>query len=80
MGASVGFPNRKDAEFRQGFLDDVNYLVVALRVRGFEKESRLNQVIEGVVDNAFRRFVVVELHANPQAFDGRVGMKNLISL
>ena len=75
---SVGFPDREDTELLQGILDDVNHLVVALRVRGLEKESRFNQVMEGVVDNAFGRFVIVELHANPEALNPGVGMKEFV--
>ncbi len=67
----VGGSDAKDAVIHDGAFEDVDHLVIAVRVWRFEEESWLDQVVNGVVNDTFEKLIVFEPDLDPDALDHR---------
>jgi len=66
----------QNAMVGQAAFAHVDQFVVAVRIGGKEKESRVDQIAEGVKDDALHNFAIEKLQPHPDAMDdGRAGMK-----
>lgn len=62
-------------------LQNIDQLVISIRVRRSEKEAVLQDEVPSIADNAFDHLVVIEVHSNPQSRGNRsvlVEVKRLV--